>query len=31
MQPVFTGTSEQASALAAAHWRTVAILAEEAQ
>jgi hypothetical protein len=31
MAPAFTGTSEQASALAAAHWRTVATLAEEAQ
>ena len=31
MAPAFTGTSEQASALASAHWRTVAILAEEAQ
>ena len=30
MQPVFTGTSEQASVLAAAHWRAAtAILAEE--
>jgi hypothetical protein len=30
MQPAFTGTSEQASTLAAVHWRAVAaILAEE--
>jgi hypothetical protein len=31
MAPAFTGTSEQASALAAAHWRTAATLAEDAQ
>jgi len=31
MTPVFTGTSEQAAALAATYWQTDAILAEEAE